>query len=62
MDPEQLTAGALVAVVNREARDHLGNDEAGAVALGLQAHEPVADPRERRQHDSVGDRDPAEHP
>ncbi len=27
---------------------------AGAVALGLEAHEPVADPRERGEHDPVG--------
>ena len=62
VDPQQLAAGALVAVVHGEARDHLGDDQAGAVALGLQAHEPVADPGQRGQHDAVGDRDPAERP
>ena len=62
MDPQQLAAGALVAVVHGEARDHLGHHQAGAVALGLQAHEPVADPGQRGEHDPVGDRDPAERP
>ncbi len=60
MDPQQLAQRALVAVVDGEARDHLRDGQAGAVALGLQAHEPVADPGQRRQHDPVGDRDAAE--
>ena len=48
--------------MHRVARDHLRDRQPGAVALGLQAHEPVADPRQRRQHDAVGDRDAAERP
>ena len=60
MDPQQLAAGALVAVVDRVARDHLRDGQSGAVALGLQAHEPVADPGQRREHDAVGDRHAAE--
>ena len=62
VDPQQLAAGPLVAVVHREARDHLRHDQPGAVALGLQAHEPVADPGQRGEHDAVRDRDPAERP
>ena len=49
---------ALVAVVHGEARDHLRDGQAGAVALGLQAHEPVADSGQRREHDPVGDLTP----
>jgi hypothetical protein len=60
VDAEHLDAGLLVAVVDREARDHLGHREAGAVALGLQADEPVADPRERREDDAVRDADRAD--
>ena len=41
-------AGLLVAVVDAEARDHLRHGEAGPVALGLEPHEPVADPRDRK--------------
>ena len=42
---QQLVERLAVAVVDREARDHLRDREPGAVALGLQAHEPVADAR-----------------
>ena len=42
-------------VVDREGRDHLRDREPGAEALGLQAHEPVADAGQRRQHHAVGD-------
>ena len=38
---------------SRPSRDR----EPGPVALGLQAHEPVADARQRREHDAVGDPD-----
>ena len=62
MHDEQLVERLAVAVVDREARDHLGDREPGAVALGLQAHEPVADAGERREHHAVGDRDAAEVP
>ena len=62
VDPQQLVERLAVAVVDREARDHLGDREPGAVALGLQAHEPVADAGQRREHDPVGDRDAAERP
>ena len=44
-------ARALVAVLDAEARDHLGDRQPGAMALCLQAHEPVADPGERREHE-----------
>ena len=53
VDAQQLAHRLLVAVVDREARHHLRDREPGAVALGLQAHEPVADPGQRRQHDAV---------
>jgi len=62
VDPQQLAAGTLIAVVDREARDHLGDHETSAEPLGLQAHEPVADPGQRRQHDPVGDRNAPEAP
>ena len=62
VDPQQLGAGLRVAVVDGEARHHLRHREPGAVALGLQAHEPVADPGQRREHDPVGDRQAAEGP
>ena len=62
VDAQQLGVGAPVVVVDREARDHLAHDEAGAVAAGLQSYEPVADPGQRRQHDAVGDGQAAECP
>ncbi len=62
VDPQQLGAGALVAVVHGKARDHLGHGQAGAVALGLQPHEPVADPGQWRKHDPVGDLHPTQAP
>ena len=62
VDPQQLRAGLRVAVVDGEARHHLRHREPGAVALGLQAHEPVPDPGQRREHDPVGDRQAAEGP
>ena len=55
MDPHQLAQGALVAVVEAEAGDHLRDGEARPVAFRLQAHEPVADPGQRREQDAVGD-------
>ena len=58
VDPQQLAAGAFVAVVDREARDHLRDHQSGPISLGLQAHEPVADSGERRQHDAIRDRRP----
>ena len=62
MDAQQLGAGALVAVVDGVARHHLRDRQAGAVALGLEPHEPVADAGQRRQHDPVRDRDATERP
>ena len=62
MDAQQLGAGALVAVMHGVARDHLGDRQARSVALGLQAHEPVADSGQGREHDPVGDRDAAQLP
>jgi hypothetical protein len=55
VDPQQLATGALIPVVDREARHHLGDGQSRSVALRLQAHEPVPDPGERREHDAVGD-------
>ena len=60
VDAQQLAQRALVAVVEREARDHLRDREPGAVALGLQAHEPVADPGQRREQHPVGELDAAD--
>ena len=51
-----------VPVVDGEARDHLADRQPGAVALGLQAHEPVADPGQRREHHAVGDRQVPDRP
>jgi hypothetical protein len=62
VDPQQLPAGALVAVVHGKAGDHLGHHQAGSVALGLQAYEPVADPGQGREHDAVGEANRAERP
>src|SRR6185437_11179159 len=62
VDAQQLGAGALVAVVHGVAGDHLGDHQARAVTLGLQPHEPVADPGQRGQHHAVGDGNPAEGP
>ncbi len=53
MNPQQLATGPLVAVVDGEARDHLRDDQAGAVAAGLETHEPVPDPCQGREHDTV---------
>ena len=54
MDAEELARGPLVAVLHPEARHHLGHDEPGPVPLGLEPHEPVADARQRGEHDAVG--------
>ena len=62
VDAQELAHGALVAVHEPEARDHLGDHEAGAVALRLEAHEPVADAGERREHHAVGEPEAAERP
>ena len=50
------------AVVHGEARDHLRYDQAGAVPFGLQPDEPVADPRQGRQHHAVGNGDATQGP
>ena len=60
--PEELAMRALVPVLEAEARHHLGHREAGPVALGLKAHEPVADPGERREHHAIGQLDAAQGP
>jgi hypothetical protein len=62
VDHQQLVVRLLVAVVDGKAGDHLADRQARAVALGLQAHEPVADPGQRREHDPVRDRDAAQLP
>ena len=54
MDAQQLAHRLLVAVVDGEARDHLRHGEPRPVALGLQAHEPVADPGQGREQHPVG--------
>ncbi len=54
VDAQHLHTGALVAVEDRVRGDHLRDGHPGAVALGLQAHEPVADAGERREHHAVG--------
>ena len=57
MDAQHLLDRAPVAVGDREARDHLGDRQPGAVAVRLQADEPVADPGQRREQDAVGELD-----
>ena len=47
-------------MVDREARDHLADREPRTVALGLQAHEPLADPGKRGEYDAVRDADGAD--
>ena len=60
MQPQQLPQRALVAVVQAEAGDHLGDRKAGAVAARLQADEPVADPGKRGEHHPVVELDVAD--
>ncbi len=62
VDAQELADGALVAVLETEARHHLGHHEPGAVALGLQAHEPVADAGQRGEHQAVRQLVTAERP
>ena len=62
VDAQELAVGAPVAVNEAEARHHLRHHQAGAVALRLKPHEPVADARERREHDTVGEPQAAERP
>ena len=59
VEPEQVPQSALVAVVQSEARDHLGDGEACTVPTGLQAHEPVSDAGQGRQQDAIRDLDVA---
>ncbi len=60
MEPKQLLQGALVAVVEPEARDHLRDGQARSVAARLEAHEPVPDPRQGSEQHAVGDLDVAD--
>ena len=62
IDAEHLLARPLVAVVHGMRGDHLRDRHPRSVALRLQAHEPVADPRERSEQHAVGDREGAELP
>ena len=62
VDAQQLAQRAFVAVVHRVARDHLRDRHPRPVALGLQAHEPVADPRQWGEQHAVGDPQGAELP
>ena len=62
VDAQELAHGALVAVGEPEAGDHLGDHQAGAEAARLQAHEPVADAGERREHEPVLEGAAAERP
>ena len=55
MEAKQLPQGALVSVVETEARDHLGDGHASPVPPRLQPHEPVPDPRQGCEQDAVGD-------
>ena len=55
VDAQELAQRALVAVLQPEARDHLAERQPGAVPLGLEPHEPVADAGQRREHHAVGD-------
>jgi hypothetical protein len=56
VDAKQLPDGALVAVMNPEARDHLRDGQPGPVATRLEPNEPIADSGQGRQQDAVGDR------
>ena len=60
VDAQHFGDRLLVAVMDREARHHLGDGEARAVAFRLQADEPVADPRQWREDDAVRDPDTAD--
>jgi hypothetical protein len=60
VDAHQLAQGALVAMVQTEAGDHLRDGEARAVPARLEADEPVADPGQRRQQHPVGDPHPTD--
>jgi hypothetical protein len=62
VDAEELAEGALVAVGEAEAGDHLGDDEPGAVAARLEADEPVADAGQRGEDDAILDGSAAEGP
>ena len=60
MEAKQLLQGALVPVVEPEARDHLRDGQPGPVPPRLQPHEPVADPGQGGEQDAVGDLDVAD--
>jgi hypothetical protein len=62
VDAQHLDTGALVAMEDGVRGEHLRDRQAGAVALGLQAHEPVADARQGGEHHTVRDRQGAELP
>ena len=62
MDLQELLVGPHVAVLEPEAGDHLRHHEAGAVALGLEAHEPVPDAGKGRQDQAIGQRVAAQLP
>ena len=51
---QQVAHRLLVAMVDREAGDHLADRQAGTEALGLEPDEPVTDSSQRRQHDAIG--------
>ena len=59
VDAQQLPEGLLVAVMDRLGGDHLRDRHPRPVALGLEPHEPVADPSQRRQQHPVGHAQPA---
>jgi hypothetical protein len=62
VDAQELADRPLVAVGETEARDHLGDHEAGPEALGLKTHEPVAYAGQGGEHHAVGDLCAAEGP
>ena len=52
----ELAHHVVIAGAERAAGDHLGDDEAGAVARGEPPHRPVGDARHRREEGPVADR------
>jgi hypothetical protein len=62
MDAQELLDGALVAIGEAEAGDHLRGDEGGPEATRLKAHEPVADAGQRSEDEPVLERPSAKGP
>src|SRR3954451_2522789 len=62
VDAQEFAQRALVAVLDPEARDHLGHGKASTLAARLHSDEPVADARQRRQDRTVREADASELP